>query len=161
MPRLTLTRRRSLARGGMIAAAALALLVPAGLAQEAATPAGGTPTTDGPHPAHIHQGTCADLGGIVAPLTELADPTGTLERVGPATARGVIVARVDPNSDAAEKGLQRGDLIISVNRQPVTAPAQVLAQVEGARRSGRTSVLLLVKRGQAPEAFFGIDIAPR
>ncbi len=79
----------------------------------------------------------------------------------PAAARGVVIARVDPNSDAAEKGFQRGDLIISVNRQPVTTPAQVAAAVEAARRSGRTSVLLLVKRGQSPEAFFGVDIAPR
>jgi hypothetical protein len=84
-----LTRRRSLRRGGLITAAALALLVPAGVAQEAATPTGGTPTTDGPHPAHIHAGTCAALGDIVAPLTEVADPTGTVERTGPATARGV------------------------------------------------------------------------
>ena len=89
MPRPALIRRRSLSRGGLIAAAALALLVPAGSAQEAATPAGGTPTTDGAHPAHIHTGTCAALGDIVAPLTELADPTGTVERVGPATARTV------------------------------------------------------------------------
>jgi serine protease Do len=77
----------------------------------------------------------------------------------PPTARGVIVARVDAESNAADKGLQRGDLIISVNQQAVTTPAQVVAQVEAARRAGRTSVLLLVKRGAAPEAFFGIDLA--
>jgi serine protease Do len=79
----------------------------------------------------------------------------------PADARGVIVAAVDANSDAAEKGLRRGDLIISVNRQPVTAPQQVAAAVDAARRAGRTSVLLLVKRGSAPEAFFGVEIAKR
>jgi serine protease Do len=78
----------------------------------------------------------------------------------PATARGVIVTQVDPNSDAAEKGLQRGDLIVSINQQAVTTPAQVLAAVEAARRAGRTSVLLLVKRGTGPEAFIGVDIAP-
>ena len=33
-------------------------------------------------------------------------------------------------SDAAEKGLQRGDVIMSVNRQPVSSPAQVTAAVE-------------------------------
>jgi serine protease Do len=77
----------------------------------------------------------------------------------PPTARGVIVAKVDPDTDAAEKGLQRGDLIISVNQQSVTTPAQVVAQVETARKAGRTSVLLLVKRGNAPEAFFGVDLA--
>ena len=78
----------------------------------------------------------------------------------PPTARGVVVAQVDPNSDAAEKGLQRGDLIVSINQQAVTTPAQVLAAVEAARRAGRTSVLLLVKRGTGPEAFIGVDIAP-
>ena len=78
----------------------------------------------------------------------------------PPTARGVVVAQVDPNSDAAEKGLQRGDLILSINQSPVTTPAQVLAAVDAARRAGRTSVLLLIKRGTGPEAFIGVDIAP-
>jgi serine protease Do len=77
----------------------------------------------------------------------------------PAGARGVIVTAVDPNSNAAEKGFQRGDLIISVNNQAVTTPAQVVAAVEAAKRAGRSSVLLLVKRGNSPEQFVGVDIA--
>ncbi|MCH8616289.1 Do family serine endopeptidase [Sphingomonas sp. SM33] len=76
----------------------------------------------------------------------------------PAGARGVVIASVDSNSDAGEKGLQRGDLIVSVNQQLVTTPAQVQAAVDAARRAGRTNVLLLVKRGTAPEAFIGIEI---
>jgi len=79
----------------------------------------------------------------------------------PATVRGVVITSVDPNSDAAEKGIRRGDVIMSVNRQPVTTPAQVLAAVDTARRGGRSSVLLLIKRGQTPEAFFGVDITNR
>ncbi len=77
----------------------------------------------------------------------------------PEDVRGVVITSVDPNSDAAEKGVRRGDVIISVNRQAVTTPAQVLAAVDVARRAGRSSVLLLVKRGQAPEAFVGVDIS--
>jgi serine protease Do len=73
----------------------------------------------------------------------------------------VIVMAVDPASDAAEEGIQRGDLIMSVNRQPVSTPAQVAAAVEAARRAGRTSVLLLVKRGPSPEAFVGVEIGAR
>jgi serine protease Do len=76
----------------------------------------------------------------------------------PPSAKGVVVTGVDPNSDAASKGLQRGFLIMSVNRVAVTTPAQVIAAVEAARRAGRTSVLMLVKRGAAPEAFVGIEI---
>ena len=97
------------------------------------------------------------LGLSLAPLTpELARAANL-----PPTARGVIITAVEPNSDASDEGLQRGDLIISVNNQLVTAPAQVIAAVESARRAGRNSVLLLVKRGTAPEAFVGIDISGR
>ena len=79
----------------------------------------------------------------------------------PATARGVIITAVATSSDASEKGLRRGDLIVSVNRQAVTTPAQVLAAVDVARRANRTSVLLLVRRGPSTERFIGVDIAGR
>ncbi len=79
----------------------------------------------------------------------------------PTDVRGVVITAIDPGSDAAEKGLRRGDVIMSVNRQAVTAPSQVVAAVEAARKAGRSSVLLLVKRGQAPEAFIGVEIAAR
>ena len=103
----------------------------------------------------------------VAPGTALGLSLQTLtpqigRAVGlPATARGVIITAVDPSSDAAEKGLRRGDLIISVNRQAVATPQALLAAVEAARRAGRTSVLMLVKRGAAPEAFVGVEIGAR
>jgi serine protease Do len=94
------------------------------------------------------------LGLSLSPLTpELARAANL-----PATARGVIITAVDPNANAAEQGLQRGDLIVSVNNQPVTSPGQVVAAVEAARKAGRASVLLLVKRGTSPEAFVGVDI---
>ncbi|MFL6850507.1 MAG: Do family serine endopeptidase, partial [Sphingomicrobium sp.] len=94
------------------------------------------------------------LGLSLAPLTpELARAANL-----PPTARGVIVTSIDPNANAAEQGLQRGDLIVSVNNQPVTTPAQVIAAVDAARKAGRSSVLLLVKRGTSPEAFVGVNI---
>ena len=79
----------------------------------------------------------------------------------PAGTRGVIITAVDPNSDASDKGLQRGDLILSVNNQLVTTPAQVVAAVDAARKAGRASVLLLAKRGNTPEQFIGVDIGNR
>ena len=76
----------------------------------------------------------------------------------PAGVRGVVITAVDPASDAAEKGLRPGFLIMSVNQVAVTSPAEVAAAVEAARRAGRRSVLLLVKSGATPEAFVGIEI---
>ncbi len=77
----------------------------------------------------------------------------------PAGIRGVLIVNVDPTSDAAEKGLRPGFVILSVNQQPVTTPAQVTGAVEAARRANRSTVLLLVKSGNNPEAFVGVDIA--
>jgi S1-C subfamily serine protease len=37
----------------------------------------------------------------------------------PANVTGVVIAQVDPNSPAAQYGLQEGDVIESINRQPV------------------------------------------
>ncbi|RST32124.1 Do family serine endopeptidase [Sphingomonas ginkgonis] len=97
------------------------------------------------------------LGLSLQPVTPVIARTLNL----PAGARGVVIVAVDPNSDASDKGIQRGDVILSVQQQPVTTPAQVAAAVDAARRAGRTSVLMLIKRGSSPEAFVGIDIRPR
>ena len=37
----------------------------------------------------------------------------------PANVTGVVIAQIDPNSPAAQYGLQEGDVIESINRQPV------------------------------------------
>ncbi len=62
----------------------------------------------------------------------------------PSAANGVVVTDVDPNSAAAEAGLQRGDLIQEVNRKPVHNTQQFQQALAGA---GNQSVLLLVNRG--------------
>jgi serine protease Do len=95
------------------------------------------------------------LGLSLAPLTPQLAQAANL----PASATGVIVTAVDPNADAAEKGLQRGDLITSINNQRVTTPAQVIAAIEAARKAGRSSVLLLVQRAKTPPVFVGVDIS--
>ena len=97
------------------------------------------------------------LGLSLTPLTpELARAANL-----PAGARGVVITAIDPSSDAAEQGLQRGDLIESVNNQVVTTPAQLIAVVDAARKAGRSRVLFLVKRGQTPEVYVGVDISAR
>ena len=81
----------------------------------------------------------AAIGVAVAPLTpELASRAGL-----PKGARGLIVQEVDPAGRAAEAGLQPGDLIQEVNREPVQTVEELRAATR--RRSDRP-VLLLVNR---------------
>jgi len=72
--------------------------------------------------------------------------------------RGVVVSSVDPNSDAAEEGIQARDVILSINQVPTRTPEEVAAAVESARKAGRESVLILVKRGTTPALYVGVPI---
>jgi serine protease Do len=76
-----------------------------------------------------------------------------------ATIRGLVIGRVDPNSDAGQKGIQTGDIILSINQQPTTTPEAAAAAVDAARRAGRNTVLLQVKRGNNPPAYIGVELA--
>jgi serine protease Do len=63
-------------------------------------------------------------------------------------AEGVVVTAVESGSDAAEKGLRVGDVILDVNGSAANTPADVSAAVENAQKLGRPSVLLRIKSGQ-------------
>jgi serine protease Do len=75
-----------------------------------------------------------------------------------ANLRGLVVGSVDPNSDAGQKGLQPGDIILSINQTAVPTPEAAAAAVDAARRGGRNTVLLLVRRGNAPPAYIGVEL---
>ena len=67
-------RRPALIAGSALALFALvAAAVPGAIAQDA------TPVAEegaAAHPVHIHSGSCAELGDVVAPLTDLTAPAG-------------------------------------------------------------------------------------
>lgn len=62
-----------------------------------------------------------------------------------ATAKGVLITEVDPDSDAAERGLRPGDRIIAVAGNEVRAISDVKSAVDGAKSAKRPSVLLFVE----------------
>lgn len=70
----------------VLAFAALPLFGAGGLAQDA-TPADAAQAADGPHPMHIHSGSCEELGEVVVPLTDVAERSG--EAMGSGTGHAV------------------------------------------------------------------------
>lgn len=90
---------------------------------------------------HGGSGTSAALAGVqVQNLT----PTIARELKIPSTTRGVVITEVDPSSPAAAAGIQQGDIIQDVNRQPVHNVTEYEQALKG---TGKQSVLLLVNRG--------------
>jgi serine protease Do len=61
-------------------------------------------------------------------------------------AKGVLVTEVKPNSPAAEKAIQPGDMVVEVSQEEVNSPAEIVEKVQSAQKAGRKSVLLLVNR---------------
>ena len=54
--------------------------------------------------------------------------------------------------------MQAGDIILSINQQPTVTPEAAASVVDAARRAGRNTVLLQVKRGNNPPAYIGVDL---
>jgi len=59
---------------------------------------------------------------------------------------GVVVTNVDAKSQAAEKGVHAGDVIVEVAQEEVKTAGRIGELVEAAKKAGRKSVLLLVDR---------------
>lgn len=67
----------------------------------------------------------------------------------PEGTKGLVITDLDSDSPSAAAGLEQGDVIVQVNRQPVNT----VSEFNNAVRAGasKDSTLLLVKRGQATQ----------
>jgi len=85
------------------------------------TPDNGAPSTDQ---------ALANMGISVAPAED---------------GKGLTIVDVDPDSDAADKGLTAGEKITSVNNQVVSSAADVMKVIEQAKKDGRTKALFQIE----------------
>jgi serine protease Do len=72
--------------------------------------------------------------------------------------RGVVITRVDPNSNAAQKRISAGDTIVEVGQEPVASPADIQTRVERLRRENRRSALLLLANAQGDLRFVAVTL---
>ncbi len=73
------------------------------------------------------------------------------EQLGlPADSEGLVVAEVSEDSEAFEKGLRAGDLIIEAGQEKVASVADLSTRIDEAKEAGRKSILLLVRRAGDP-----------
>lgn len=82
-------------------------------------------------------------------LLAVTDETAT-EMGLPAGTKGLAVTHVDAASEAAEKGLAVGDLIVEAGQRPVERMKDLTDRIAEAKEAGRKSLLLLVRRDGDP-----------
>jgi serine protease Do len=72
--------------------------------------------------------------------------------------KGVIVTGVDSGSDAAEKRLSAGDVIVEVAQEAVGSAADIKKRVDQLKKDGKKSVLLLVANGEGELRFVALGV---
>lgn len=93
------------------------------------------------------QSASAETENNAAPAPEAEQELSSLGlSVRPADGgKGLAIVDVDPDSDAADKGLKSGETITSVNNQEVSSVADVQKVIDQAKKDGRTRALFQVE----------------
>ncbi len=72
--------------------------------------------------------------------------------------KGVVVTSVDRDGEAASRGVQIGDTIVTVNSEPVSSAEEIAEAVEEATDAGRKAVLFQLRRDDA-NRFVALPVA--
>jgi serine protease Do len=72
--------------------------------------------------------------------------------------KGVIITNVDGTSDAAEKRLSAGEVIVEVAQEAVSNAADVKKRVDQLKKDGKKSVLLLVSNADGELRFVALSV---
>ncbi len=97
----------------------------------------------GPVPLGHSDASSDEIGLTLAPLDE-----ATRARLGlDDDLQGAVVARIQPGSEAAKQGMRAGDVVLSIDRHEIDSPHDLKRAIERARREGRESIALLLRRG--------------
>jgi serine protease Do len=83
------------------------------------------------------------MGVKLAPLNEQLRRQAQV----PKNVKGVVVTAVADDSPLAALGIQPGDVIQSINQQPVTTPRQAESKLKEAQASKKTALLLINRHG--------------
>ena len=73
-------------------------------------------------------------------------------------AKGVVVTGVDDGSNAQEKNIQPGDMLVEVAQETVQTPTDVAARIEALKKEGKKTALLLLANRQGDVRFVAVSI---
>lgn len=99
--------------------------------------------TDDTENGNNNENSPAKEGKLGINLEQLTPELAARLNIPPDT-KGLIISNIDPNGAAAQAGLNRGDVILEINRQPVENIEDARKILDGA---GNKTLVMLVSRG--------------
>jgi len=88
-----------------------------------------------------------EVSGLGARLAPITDELREKYKIG-ADQKGVVVTDVTADGAAAGRGLKPGDVIVEVQQEPVSTPADVQERMDRYRKQNRRTVLMLVQSSE-------------
>jgi serine protease Do len=94
------------------------------------------------------------FGLSLSSITDEARKTFSID----GSVEGVLVTAVEPGSEADEKSVKPGEVIVQVSQADVTEPNQVIAKIAQLKSEGRRTVMLLVSGADKKLRFVSLKI---
>ena len=95
------------------------------------------------------------LGLSLSGLTSAARRKYT---INDSVAAGVLISGVAPDSPAADKRLQAGEVLVEIDQEPVRQPAEAADKIKALKDGGKTTALLLVANAQGEVRFVAVPV---
>ena len=90
-------------------------------------------------------------------LDEITDELRETQSIA-ADVKGALVSEVEVGSNAADKGIKVGEVIVEVNQEAVANAEDVSARVDDLKKEGRKNALLMVSTKEGDIRFVVVRI---
>ena len=91
-------------------------------------------------------------------LSRLTDELRARFQIKDNVKSGLVITAVDPRTEAAEKRLQPGEILLEVNQEPVSDPAEAAKKIKALKESGKKTALLAISNAQGDAHFIALPV---
>jgi len=91
-------------------------------------------------------------------FSRLSDELRSRYQIKDSVKAGVLITSVDPRSDAAEKRLRPGEILLEINQEAVSDPAEAVKKIKALKDAGKKTALLIVANGQGDTHFVALSL---
>ena len=91
-------------------------------------------------------------------LSKLSDELRAKYQIKDSVRSGVVITAVDPRSDAAERRLAPGEVVLEINQENVSDPADAVKKVKALKDAGKKTALFIVATGRGDTRFVALPL---